>query len=86
MNGRERHERDSWKLYIDAMNHVESTTYLLSQREVSVLIAAALLELGDAGLLVLGFLVVAALFFDQAVEDRGCDCDLGGWRHRGELW
>jgi hypothetical protein len=43
--------------------------YLLSQRVLCILIvAAALFEFGDAGFLLLGFLVVAFLFFDEPVE------------------
>jgi hypothetical protein len=43
--------------------------YLLPQRVLCILIAAvALFEFGDACFLLLGFLVVAFLFFDEPVE------------------
>lgn len=47
--------------------HVKA--YLLSQRVLCILIVAvALFKFGDAGFLLLGFLVVALFFFDEAVE------------------
>ena len=51
-------------------------TYLLPQLKVRILIAAALLKLGDAGLLVLELLVIARFLLHQAVEDGCRDCDL----------
>ena len=53
-------------------------TNLLSQNELGILVIGvfASFEFGDLDVLLLEFLVVALFFFDQAVENRGGDCEL----------
>lgn len=63
-------------------------TYLLSQNELGILIICifASFELSDLDILLLELLVVALFFFDQTVEHRGGDCELGwGWHCEVDL-
>ena len=58
-------------------------THLLPQNEVGILVVSILagLELGDASTLLFEFLVVAFLFFDEAVEHRRGDYERRGSGH-----
>ena len=56
---------------------------MLSQNELGILIVGILasFELRDLDILLLEFLVVALFFFDETVEHRGGDCELGRGGH-----
>ena len=58
-------------------------THLLSENELGILIIGILasFELSDLDILLLELLVVALFFFDQTVEHRGGDCELGRGGH-----
>lgn len=62
-----------------------SETNLLFQHIFRILVIRArsdtLVELGDARLLALEFLVVVALLLDQALDGLGCHCERRWGRH-----
>lgn len=64
---------------------IRTSTHLLSQNELCILIVGILasFELSDLDVLLLEFLVVALFFLDQTVEHRGGDCKLGRGGHCG---
>lgn len=61
----------------------QTSTHLLSQNELGILIVGILasFELSDLDVLLLEFLVVTLFFLDQTVEHRGGDCELGRGGH-----